>query len=282
MAIFAAIPRAPGPLASSELHRSLLPRLLLVFLLLSFAACRKKESPSPNARANTAPSSTGVSLPGPRLAVIIDDLGYELASSERLFALPFHMTAAVLPNHPFSAQVAERANQRGFQVILHLPMESAAGDEKAEASELRAGMTPQEISRTLDEMLAGVPHAAGVNNHQGSRATADAALMRSLVAALRSRHLFLVDSRTSSDSVAYNSARAAGLAAANRTIFLDDVAAPAAIAAQLALAERQARERGWALAIGHPYRATLDVLTESLPGIEARDVRLVYACEVVE
>lgn len=280
--MIAATSRASRPIASSVVRRVLFSWLLLVLLFLSFTACREKESSSSDARANTASGATGVSLPGPRLAVIIDDLGYELSSSERFFALPFRMTAAVLPNHPFSAQVAERASQRGFQVLLHLPMESAGGDEKAEAFELRSGMTPQEIARTLDEMLASVPHAAGVNNHQGSRATADAALMRSLVAALRSRHLFLVDSRTSSDSVAYNSARAAGLPAAYRTIFLDDVAAPAAIAAQLALAERQARERGWALAIGHPYRATLDVLTESLPGIEARGVRLVYASEVVE
>jgi polysaccharide deacetylase 2 family uncharacterized protein YibQ len=220
--------------------------------------------------------------PGPRLALVIDDLGYELPSAERLFALPFRMTAAVLPNHPLSARLAERASQRGFEVLLHFPMESAGGEEKAEGAELRTGMTPQETSRMLEEMLASVPHAAGVSNHQGSRATADPALMRTLVAALRARRLFLVDSRTSPDSVAYNTARAAGLPATYRTVFLDDVAAPGAIAAQLALAERQAREHGWALAIGHPYRVTLDVLEEALPGIEARGVRLVYASEVVE
>lgn len=277
MAVSTATLRATAWSAHCGFRRAVFSRLLLVLLLLlPAAACRKKESPAPDAPAN------GVLSPGPRLALIIDDLGYELPSAERLFALPFRITAAVLPNHPLSAQLAERANQRGFQVLLHLPMESAGGNEKAESSELRPGMTLQEISRALDEMLASVPHAAGINNHQGSRATADPALMRSLVAALRARHLFLVDSRTSSDSVAYNAARAASLPAAYRTIFLDDVAAPAAIATQLALAERQARERGWALVIGHPYRATLDVLAEALPGIEARGVRLVYASEVVE
>ena len=218
----------------------------------------------------------------PRLAVIIDDLGYEIPAAERLLALPYPLTLAVLPNLPHSRAVANMARARGFQVLLHLPREPESGESPAEAIELRSGMSAPEIARVLDGMLATVPGATGVNNHQGSRATADSALMRQLVTALASRHLFLIDSRTGAGSLAFETACAAGLPAAYRTEFLDDDQDPAAIERQLERAERHAREQGWAVAIGHPYRVTLDVLTDALPDLEARGVRLVYASDVLQ
>ncbi len=218
----------------------------------------------------------------PRLAIILDDLGYDPSAAERFFALPFPLTAAVLPHLPHSAQVAEEANRRGFQVLLHIPMESENGENASESVELRVGMKAEEMNRVLDAMLATVPHAAGVNNHQGSRATADPGLMRLLVRGLRARRLFLIDSRTSTSTVAYETARGAGLPAAYRTVFLDDAAEPAAILEQLELAERQAREQGWAVAIGHPYSVTLEVLADALPEIAARGVELVFASDVLQ
>ena len=218
----------------------------------------------------------------PRLAVIIDDIGYEIPAAERLMAMPFPLTLAVLPHLPHSSAVADQARRRGFEVLLHLPMESEKVESPAEAIELRAGTNAAETARLLDAMLATVPGAAGVNNHQGSRATADAALMRALVAELAARHLFLIDSRTGPGSVAFETARAAGLPAAYRTEFLDDDQNPAAILIQLARAERRAREQGWAVAIGHPYRTTLDVLTDALPDLEARGVRLVFVSEILQ
>lgn len=218
----------------------------------------------------------------PRLAVIIDDLGHEIPAAERLLALPYPLTLAVLPHLPHSSDVALRARPRGFQVLLHLPMEPESGESPAEAVELRTGMSAPETARVLDAMLATVPGAVGVNNHQGSRATADPALMRQLVAALAARHLFLIDSRTAAASLAYETARSAGLPCAYRTEFLDDDQDPAVILRQLERAERHAREQGWAVAIGHPYRVTLDVLTDALPDLEARGVRLVFASQIVQ
>jgi uncharacterized protein len=218
----------------------------------------------------------------PRLAVIVDDIGYEIPAAERLMAMPFPLTLAVLPHLPHSSAVAEQARRRGFEVLLHLPMESEKPESPEEAIELRTGMNTAAMERLLDAMLATVPGAVGVNNHQGSRATADAALMRALVAALAARQLFLIDSRTGPGSIAYEAARAAGLPAAYRTEFLDDDQSPAAILSQLERAERRAREQGWAVAIGHPYRTTLDVLTDALPDLEARGIRLVYASEILQ
>jgi polysaccharide deacetylase 2 family uncharacterized protein YibQ len=219
---------------------------------------------------------------GAALALIVDDLGYDSAAARAVFALPGRVTVAVLPDHPESASIAEEAHRRGIEVLLHLPMESLAGEDKAERVELHVGESAGEVNRVLDEMLASVPDAVGVNNHQGSRATADAALMAAVAAALRARGLFFVDSRTSAASVAYEAARRAGVPAAARNVFLDDDEQPAAIRRQLDRAVRLAREQGGCVAIGHPHSATLGVLAEALPEIEARGIRLVSASALLQ
>ena len=214
---------------------------------------------------------------GPELALIVDDLGYDAGAARAVFALPGRVTVAVLPGLPDSTAIAEQAHRRGLEVLLHLPMESLAGEDKAEKVELHVGESAGEVNRALDQMLATVPYAVGVNNHQGSRATADVALMSAVAAALRARGLFFVDSRTSGASVAYDAARRAGVPAAARNVFLDDDEQPAAIRRQLDRAVRQAREQGWCVAIGHPHSSTLAVLADALPEVEARGTRLVSA-----
>ena len=216
-----------------------------------------------------------------RLAIILDDLGYDRGAAAAVFALPYALTLSVLPNLPHSADVAEEADRRGYQVLLHLPMESANGGAKPEAIELRRGMQPGEVTRLLAEMLETVPHAVGVNNHQGSLATADAPLMAAVMAALRERQLFFIDSRTTTATVAYDAAVEARVPAASRKVFLDDIPAREAILRQLALAARHARQQGSAIAIGHPYPATLQALEEYLPQLEAQGIALVFASELV-
>ena len=216
----------------------------------------------------------------PVLAVIVDDLGYDPAAARSVFAIPARVTVAVLPNLPESSAIAEAAHRRGIEVLLHLPMESVAGEDKAEKIELHVGEPSAEVARVMDQMLSTVPYAVGVNNHQGSRATIDPALMASLAAALRARNLFFIDSRTASGSRALDAALRAGVPAAARNIFLDDDEQTAAIRSQLERAERLAREQGICVAIGHPHTATLDVLAEMLPEVEARGVRLVSASEI--
>jgi len=133
----------------------------------------------------------------------------------------------------------------------------------------------------VDQFLQNVPDAAGVNNHQGSQATADAALMDELMPVLRERHLFYVDSRTTVATVAYETAQDFGVRSAFRNVpFLDDVAQVAAVRKQLELSLRGAREKGEAVAIGHPHPATLQALREVLPQAQAQGVRLVPASEL--
>jgi hypothetical protein len=218
------------------------------------------------------------------LAVIIDDLGYDRAAADAVLALRFPLTVAVLPNHPLSAGIAEEAHRRGDQVMLHLPMEAESGHgEKGapvESVELRPGMDASEVDAIVTKMLATVPHAAGVNNHQGSRATADAALMDGVMGALAARHLFFIDSRTTAATVAYDTAERDGVRAAWRKVFLDDVATRPAVLKRLRLAVHDAQKQGWAIAIGHPHPATIAALAESLPHLEAQGIRLVLASDV--
>ncbi len=217
----------------------------------------------------------------PRLAIIIDDLGSDRAAAEAIFALGYPLTISVLPNHEHSLDIAEEAHRRGFQIMLHLPMQSVA-NETPEAQELHAGMPAPEVAALVDHFLQNVPDAAGVNNHQGSQATADSALMDELMPVLRDRHLFYVDSRTTAATVAFDTAQDFGVRSAFRNVpFLDDVAEVAAVRKQLEWALRGAREKGEAVAIGHPHPATLQALREVLPQAQAQGVRLVPASELV-
>jgi polysaccharide deacetylase 2 family uncharacterized protein YibQ len=226
-------------------------------------------------------SSQSRGAANPRLAIILDDLGYERSAADELLALPFPLTVSVLPHLPLSSEVAEEAFRRGDQVLLHLPMESEADGAKPEEIELRVGMNAQQVESALEGMLETVPHAIGVNNHQGSRATSDPALMAELMPALRQRGLFFIDSRTAASTVAYDAAERAGVRAASRKVFLDDTSTREAVLAQLDLAARDAARDGFAIAIGHPRPATIAALTEGVPRVEARGVRLVFVSDVV-
>jgi polysaccharide deacetylase 2 family uncharacterized protein YibQ len=215
----------------------------------------------------------------PRLAIVIDDLGYDRAQADSLFRLSYPLTISVLPHEANSGEIAEEAHRRGYQVMLHLPMSSNAGD-KDEAVELHPGMASADVDKTFAAMLDTVPYAAGVNNHEGSLGTADQKLMDDLMPLLQQRNLFFIDSRTSAATVAETAAHAAGVAAARRNVFLDDEQSVPAIRKQFMVAIRDAREKGSALAIGHPHPETLAVLDEMLPEAEREGVRLVFASDL--
>jgi polysaccharide deacetylase 2 family uncharacterized protein YibQ len=216
----------------------------------------------------------------PSLAVVIDDLGNDPVQADALFRLSYPLTLSVLPHLSNSGEIAEEAHRRGYQVLLHLPMASARG-EKDEAIELHPGMDSGSVAQTFAAMLDTVPYAVGVNNHEGSRGTSDSQLMSELMPLLRVRKMFFVDSRTTAATVAETAAHAAGVPATSRNVFLDDDQSPAAIRKQFALAVRDARQKGSALAIGHPHPETLQVLTEMLPAAERQRVTLVFASNLV-
>ncbi|HEY6943986.1 MAG TPA: divergent polysaccharide deacetylase family protein [Candidatus Acidoferrum sp.] len=218
---------------------------------------------------------------GAKLAIVLDDLGNDPRAAEAIFELPYPLTISVLPNHEHSQDIAEEAERRGYQVMLHLPMQAVA-TEKPEAQELRPGMPASEVSKLVNQFLQDIPGAVGVNNHQGSEATSNPALMRELMPVLRDHHLFYIDSRTTAATVAYDTAQSSRVPSAFRNVpFLDDVTEVGAVRKQLELALRGAREKGEAVAIGHPHPATLQALREVLPNAQSEGVRLTFASELV-
>jgi len=279
-AVEAALDRAAARYhLSRRVPRSNSPGAIRFDYLLNGRRTQSIHITMPNsANANRASKKLGNA---PRLAIIIDDLGSDLAPAEALLKLRYPLTLSILPSQPHSAEIADEAFRRGDQVMLHLPMEFEGNAAKPEAIELRVGMGSGDVDRLLAQMLGSVPHAVGINNHEGSRATADPALMADVMTALRQRNLFFIDSRTTAATVAYDAARQAGVRAASRNVFLDDVETREAILRQLDLAERDAVNDGSAIAIGHPHPVTIAALEQALPQLKARSVRLVFASALV-
>jgi polysaccharide deacetylase 2 family uncharacterized protein YibQ len=139
----------------------------------------------------------------------------------------------------------------------------------------------EEIRRVLESDLASVPGAAGVNNHMGSAATADARVMRAVAGVLAARSLFFLDSRTTDATLAQRAASKASVPNAARRVFLDDVATEDAVQDRLRELVRRAKEEQSAVAIGHPYAVTLRVLERELPKMVEEGVRLVKVGELV-
>jgi polysaccharide deacetylase 2 family uncharacterized protein YibQ len=213
------------------------------------------------AGASEPPGPRGVANdhPGPVIAICIDDLGEDLAGTDRAIILPREVALSFLPYADTTPFLAEAAGRRGHLVLAHVPMQ-ALGDEDPGPMVLRSGMAADEIARRLGWSLARVPGLVGINNHEGSRFTADGAGLQPVMATLHARHLFFFDSRTGPDSQAEAAARAAGVMTAGRDIFLDDNQSPAAVRAALEALAREARRNGVAIAIGHPHDVTLTLL----------------------
>jgi uncharacterized protein len=203
--------------------------------------------------------TAGTAATAPRLALVIDDLGSDVASTLRAIRLPTPVSLSFLPYPDATPMLARAAERAGHQVLVHVPMEPEGRDDpgkNALLDELSADAIAARLSWALDR----VPGFSGINNHMGSRFTADRTALLPVMKVLADRHVFFLDSRTTPRSVVVPMARACGVASAARDVFLDDTQTVDAIDAQLALAERIARVQGVVIAIGHPHMATLVAL----------------------
>lgn len=196
-----------------------------------------------------------------KLAIIIDDIGYNQALGVRAASLPGAFTLAVLPFTPHGQQIAELAHQHSKEIMLHAPMSNERQLALGKGG-LVESMDRASFVRTLNEDLASVPYVKGVNNHMGSLLTQKAEPMAWLMDELKRRKLYFVDSRTTAKTQALFAAERAQLPSRKRDVFLDDERDSAKILAQLKLALAKARASGSAIAIGHPYPETLAVLEQ--------------------
>lgn len=215
-----------------------------------------------------------------RLAVVLDDAGYSEDVLPLIAQLPREVAVAVLPNAPHTAAIAQKLRSEGRELLLHMPMEPGGNGASPGEGAIRVGLDEKEVRRRLEEALEVVGPVAGLNNHMGSRATADPQLMKAFMQALRGRRLYFLDSRTTGASVAAEVAQQAGIPTLSRDVFLDVVEEEAAIRSALATAAALARSRGFAVTIGHVHPLTLKVLKRELPSL--RGVRLVRPSQIAE
>ncbi|MDR9753220.1 divergent polysaccharide deacetylase family protein [Pseudomonas sp. SZMC_28357] len=211
------------------------------------------------------------------LSLIIDDLGQNLPRDRRVLSLPGPVTTAIMPDTPHAAEFAREAHRAGKIVILHMPMDPATGPFAWHPE-----LPIEELQKRLDAAFNAVPFTSGINNHMGSRMTAQPVAMAWLMGELQRRHKFFVDSRTSAQTVGAAEAQKIGLASVSRDVFLDDERTEAAIFTQLQTAISLARKQGSAVMIGHPYPQTLAVLERELPKLKAQgidwiDIRLMIS-----
>lgn len=202
------------------------------------------------------------------VTLVIDDLGYNREQARRALALPPPVTAAVLPNAPYTRQIAAAANRAGIGMIVHMPMQGH--EDKRHPGLLHAGMDETALRLRVRAGLAEIPGAIGLNNHMGSVLTTNHAAMDVLMRELKASPgaLLFLDSRTTAESVAHAAAARAGLATVERDVFLDHDIDSAAIERQFERWLAKARGSGCALAIAHPHPETLAVLERLLPHVQ--------------
>lgn len=215
---------------------------------------------------------------GAKVAIIIDDLGYSYYRDKPFVDFPAALTLAIIPFTPHGRKISLSAHNQGKEIMLHAPMETV-GEREWESSSLVTAMGRDELLSNLSNMLHNVPHVRGVNNHGGSLLTQDPLRMEWLMSAVSARGLYFVDSRTSSNSVAYETASSLNIVSGRRDIFLDNSRDVEDIRAQFNRLLELALRDGKAMAIGHPHKETLQVLQEEIPRLNLYGVELIPVSE---
>jgi hypothetical protein len=207
----------------------------------------------------------------PLVAIVIDDLGYQKQLALDFIELEAPLTLSFLPQAPFAGELVRQAFQKGKETMLHLPMEPKEFPQVDPGPmALLTQMSNEEIQNILAKDLEAFPQVAGVNNHMGSRFTEDRDKMTLVLTTIKKRKLFFLDSRTTPYSAVFPLASQLGVKAVQRDIFLDNNIEPDAIREQMELLIRLARERGFAVACGHPYPQTLLVIKEKMPELQQK------------
>ena len=207
----------------------------------------------------------------PTIAIIIDDMGTLYEHGLELINLPFPLTFSFLPGRPHTTELAELAHQQHQEIMLHAPMENVNGLDLGPGG-LTEDMSEQQLKSSLLTSLRTIPHVSGVNNHMGSKLTANPLIMTWVMAQLRAYPIFFVDSRTTHLTVAAKTAEDFQIPNLSRDVFLDHVQTGHYLEQQFARLLALAQQNGTAVAIAHPHRMTIDFLKEVLPQLDEQGI----------
>jgi uncharacterized protein len=215
-----------------------------------------------------------------RVAIIIDDMGLDLDTARKLAAIDADLTFSIMPYQIHTEGVANLLHEKGREVLLHMPMEGANGKNPGPGAIYR-NMDPEQAVALLKDSMKVVPHIDGVNNHMGSEVTQDEAIMKTLLAFVKEKNFFFIDSMTTGKSVCGEVASELHLPFEARDVFLDNEQTYTYEAGQLDELIKVAKRHGKAIAICHPHPVTVQVLAQEVPKLKARGVEVVRVSALV-
>lgn len=211
----------------------------------------------------------------PIITILIDDIGYKFKEDTRALALPGPVAYAILPHAPYTKKMSQIAFHKGKDILLHQPMQAMDKNEYLGPGALTLNMTREEFLETLNINIKAVPNLIGINNHMGSLLTRHPGHMQWLMETMKKNGQFYVDSLTSEDSVAARLAKENNIPYLTRDIFLDHKQNSKYIRQQFDQTIKVAKQKGSALAIGHPHITTIEVLSMLLQDVSKYGVELV-------
>lgn len=238
-------------------------------------------APRPAPRAITPLPLKPALGPGPKIVIVIDDIGNTGKHVPEFVTLGNRVTYAILPLLAHSRTFSSLSRKTGAEVILHLPLESAKGTIPGKGL-ITDAMPDKDVLRVLRHDLDSVPNVIGLNNHMGSKGTSDSRIMTIILKELKRRGFFFLDSKTTSTSTAKEVAKKVGVAYLERDIFLDNIDAPEPIRQEVLKLSKIARARGYAIGIGHYRPNTLQVLREEIPRLEREGFHFVTLRELLQ
>ncbi len=267
-------------------HIILILLLVLAGIFFLYRESGKEKAPSGLLKLFKTEKKVPTSVPDlpaparlPKVAIVIDDLGPSKKRVMTLFKMKQPFTFSVLPLQAYSKWTAEEAHRRGYDVILHIPME-ATREMKLGKGGLYLYMSNSEIIESLEKSITSMPFIKGASSHMGSKFTQDKRAMGTVIAVLKEHDLFFLDSVTSPDTIGYQVAKSSGTRALRRDVFLDNKDDINEIAKQWKRVLKIAKKEGYAITLAHPRRNTFQFLQETLDG--NNEIKVVPLSELVD
>ncbi|NSW89546.1 MAG: divergent polysaccharide deacetylase family protein [Firmicutes bacterium] len=224
---------------------------------------------------------------GGKLAIIIDDFGSNRDGVKEMMSIGKHLTFAVMPFLAYSKSDAQEAHEKGYEVIVHLPMESNYGKVSwLGPMPILVGMSSDNVKRIVRDSFESVPYAVGANIHMGSKASSNESIMSSVLDVIKEKGLYFVDSRTADRPIGKKIADAKGVPCYDRDIFLDGQKPKSFVKKRLEEAGKITLKKGKAIAIGHVGieggKVTAEAISEMLPEFDRKNIQLVFVSELGE
>jgi polysaccharide deacetylase 2 family uncharacterized protein YibQ len=218
----------------------------------------------------------------PKVAFIIDDLGYETGVAKKIMELEFPVALSILPFLRYSEFIAEEGKKNNQEIMLHLPMESNNSSTNPGPGAIKFYMSEEEIRQAVRDCILDFPYIIGANNHMGSKITEDRKIMEIILEEIKEYNLFFIDSITTKDSIAYEVAQEMKIKSAARSVFLDNENDMEYIKGQMLEVQETALKEGVVIAIGHSRINTFYVLKRMVPELIKAGIEIVPVSELVK